>query len=496
MNSFYLLIIITIDMKKISIWNDFKDNLHCQKIDHDMNVDVLIIGGGIAGISTLYEMKKTNLNVVLVERDICGRGVTSRSTAKATFLQESILMKIRDFVGNKEAKEYLESQITAVKMLKDIIDTEHIDCDLKEVYSYLFTNDEKNIKKLEEEEEFLKKNNINVVNVRSIPFNIPMKRALKVSNTYVIHPLKYIHYMKEKYYDFIYEYSKVDSINKENDYYICEVNKNIIKAKYVVIASHYPYFLFPFLMPLKTHVETSFVGAIKTKDYKNISAINIDKPTISFRYHNDGANNYLIYLFESCMSCNVKNISDYFQNLNKQYDFEYLWSNKDIITNDYMPYIGRIHKNDNTLLMASGFNTWGITNGILAGKLLTDIIKNKKNPYEKLLDPNRKINLSKIIRFPIDVGSSIKALIKSTKRNVNNTKVIYKKINGDNVAVFIDENNKEHIVKNRCPHMKCGLVFNEVERTWDCLCHGSRFDIDGNCIEGPSNYNIAYKKRD
>ena len=67
------------------------------------------------------------------------------------------------------------------------------------------------------------------------------------------------------------------------------------------------------------------------------------------------------------------------------------------------------------------------------------------------------------------------------------------KINGEKVAIYKDTNGKEHIVYNRCPHMKCGIVFNEVENTWDCLCHGSRFDLDGKCIEGPSNYDISFK---
>ena len=98
-----------------------------------------------------------------------------------------------------------------------------------------------------------------------------------------------------------------------------------------------------------------------------------------------------------------------------------------------------------------------------------------------------------IVRLPLDIGCNVKSIIKSTKNNVNNSNVIYKKINGEKVAIYKDTNGKEHIVYNRCPHMKCGIVFNEVENTWDCLCHGSRFDLDGKCIEGPSNYDISFK---
>lgn len=479
-------------MKKISIWNDFKETTTCKSVENDMIVDVLIVGGGIAGISTLYELKDSNLNVLLVEKNTCGRGVTSRSTAKITYLQEKIMMNIRNLVSYDSAKKYLESQIYATERLKNIILKEKIDCDLQEVSSYLFTNNEKNIKKLDAEYKFLKDANIDVLALNSVPFNEKVKKALKVNNTYVFHPLKYINFMKILFQNQILENSKLESIIKENEYYKCKVNNNYIKAKYLVIATHYPYFLLPFLIPFKTHIETSYIGAKKNKSNKEISAINVDKPSISIRYHKD----YLIYLYDSFMSSNVKNIKKNFDNLMSLNKFDYIWSNKDIITNDYMPFIGRIEKNCDTFLMACGFNTWGMTNGVLSGKILADIILKKHNKYENLFSPNRSTNLSKFIRFPIDVSSSVKSILKSTKKNVNNKQVIYKKIDGDDVAIYIDNKGIKHTVYDRCPHMKCGIVFNEVEHTWDCLCHGSRFDIDGKCIEGPSNYDITYKKRD
>lgn len=480
-------------MKNYSIWLDNIENMECKSVDRDMNTDILIVGGGITGLSTLYELKNSGLKTILVERNICGHGVTSRSTAKITYLQEKIYMNIRKYVGVKEAELYLKSQIEAVNTLKNRIEKEKIDCDLKKVDSYIFTDNDNSREKIEEEYKFLKQNKVNAQIVKNIPFVNDVKLALKVSDTFVFHPLKYINTLKIKFKDSIYENSKLESIDKTNDGYIALVNGFKIKAKYIVFATHYPYFLIPYLMPLKSHIETSYIGAKEEKDFYPVSAINIDNPCISFRYHSAKTNNYLIYLFNSYVSANIKSIRNNFLDLKEKNDFEYIWSNKDIITNDYLPYIGRIHKGNDTLLLATGYNTWGFSNGTLAGTILSDIIMKKHNPYEELLSPNRSINLSKVIRMPIDIGSSIKAIIKSTKNNVNNSKVIYKKINGKNVAIYTDESGIEHIVFNRCPHMKCGIIFNEEEKTWDCLCHGSRFDIDGKCIEGPSNFDISFK---
>lgn len=476
-------------MKKTSIWTNIKD-IDCKKLDKDIEVDVLIVGGGITGLSALLELQNSNLKTILVDRNICGHGVTSKSTAKITYLQEQIYMNIRKSSYNK-ASQYLKSQIEAASRLKDIITKNHIDCDLKEVSSYIFTNEEKNVAKLDEEYDFLINNHVNAEKTKLEGVNNIL--ALKVDDTYTFHPLKYINHLKNMMKDFIYENSKVEVIDKKDGYYYSKVNGHIIKSKYVVLATHYPYFLIPLLFPFKNHVETSYIGAKEVKNTQNISAINIDKPCISMRYYGDGKKNYLIYLFQSFSSCNIKNIQDNFEDLNRKYHFDYIWSNKDIITNDYIPYIGRVYKDDDTFLLACGYNTWGFTNGCLAGKILSDIITKKDNPYIDLFSPHRNINLNKILRLPIDLGCSVKAIFKSTKNNVNNMGVIYKKIDGKNVAIYKDKNGKEHIVLNKCPHMKCGLVFNEVEETWDCLCHGSRFTIDGKCIEGPSNFDISFK---
>ena len=476
-------------MKKRSIWlNEQMEN--CQKIENDREVDVLIIGGGITGLSTLFELKNSGLNIILVERNTCGCGVTSRSTAKITYLQEKIYMNIRKSSIDL-ASIYLASQIDAIKRLKDIITKNHIDCDLKQVSSYLFTNEEKNIAKLDEEYDFLVKNKVKVQKTKFE--EIDSIFALRVDDAYTFHPLKYINHLKAMMKDNIYEDSKVEKIDKKDGYYYSFVNGYTVKSKYVVIAIHYPYFLIPFFMPFKTHVETSYIGAKRINGVKDISAINIDDPCISLRYYHDGNDSYLIYLYQSYSSCDIKSIQKNFDDLNKQYQFDYIWSNKDIITNDYIPFVGRLYKDDDSLLIASGYNTWGMTNGAFAGKILADIILKKNNPYIPLFSPHRSININKIKRLPIDTFCSMKAIFKSGKGNVNNSKVIYTKMDGKNVAIYVDDKGREHIVLNRCPHMKCGLVFNEVEKTWDCLCHGSRFTIDGKCIEGPSNFDIRFR---
>lgn len=484
-------------MRNSSIWLDDLKKSKIESLNENIDVDALIIGGGITGLSILYNLIGSNLKVALVEKNRIGMGVTARTTGKLTFLQENIYSKIIRYKDRDSAKLYLESQIEAIKIVRDIVNKHKIDCDFEDVSSFLFASEDKDIKKIMKEKEILESFNIDVTECLTLPDNKKTKYCISVDNTAVFHPLKYLIALKnicnKKFR--IYENTKVIEINKYKDGYICKTNNNIIKAKYVVIASHYPYFLFPYLFPLKLHLEKSYICANKVKSDDYFSAINTGKPTLSLRYFNNRSDIYKLTLMKSHNLAFCNNDKDNFSKLTKHNSniAKYIWSNKDIITPDYLPYIGFI---DDNLLLATGYNTWGMTNGTIAGKVISDLILGNKNKYAELFDPKRGLNYGKIVNFPINLVSNVKSFVGS-KLNKNKSwysdRVYFTKKNGRDLAIYIDDANVKHIVYNKCPHLKCGLIFNEVEKTWDCPCHGSRFDIDGKCTQGPSNYDISYK---
>ena len=490
---------MVIQLKNKSIWSDFKKTKNYPKLDNDITTDVLIIGGGITGLSVAYHLTNSNLKVCLVEKNKLGQAVTSKTTGKLTYLQENIYSKLNVFHNIDTAKLYLESQVDAINLVKSIIEKEKINCDLEKVQSYVFTNDENY--SLDKEKEILKQLNIKFKETNVLPNKDKVKDAFYVEDTYVFHPLKYIYSLAEvcqKKKIAIYENTKIVSIEKEDNCHICETPSNIIKAKYVVLALHYPYFLSPFWMPLKSYIEKSYIEAFEVDKNYGFSSINTYQPSISTRYHSDNNKNYQIYLTNSHNLCVKNNEKENFKNLRKAKNAnpEYLWSNMDIMTADFLPFIGSL-KNDKTLFLATGYNTWGMTNGSLAGKMISDLILRIPNKYTKLFNPNRKINLGKVVNFPVILTSNAYSFLKSKiskQKPWYSPNVKFENRNGKEIAIYIDENKKEHIVYNICPHLKCSLIFNEVEKTWDCPCHGSRFDIDGNSIEGPSNYNITYKE--
>ena len=167
------------------------------------------------------------------------------------------------------------------------------------------------------------------------------------------------------------------------------------------------------------------------------------------------------------------------------------------MTPDYLPYIGNVYKNDNSLLIATGFNKWGMTNGTIAGKILSDIVLDKDNKYIELFSLHRKITKDKVKNLIVYNYLNAKTYI-LTKIKKEYTfyheNIEIKTVEGKKIGIYTDKKNTKHMVYITCPHLKCNLIFNSIDKTWDCPCHGSRFDIDGNILFGPSVYDIKVNK--
>ncbi len=481
----------------MSIWNKRKINRKRIELSKDLNVDILVIGAGITGMTTAYYLRHEK-NLCVIDANIVGNGVTLNTTAKINYFQERIYTKIISSRDYDIAKKYLESQLDAIDNIKNIIESENIECDFKCVPSYVFANKKSEVEPLKKEVSFLRKNRINVLE-KNLPDKIKSYISFCVNDTYIFNPIKYLEGIYKILKDNniqVYENSKIIKIEKSNDEYICYGTKYKIKAKKVIIATHYPYFLIPLFLPIKTYIEQSYIIVSRVKKDGKFTCISSNTPTYSCRFYCDKENIYQISLSESHNTAFKQNDSYHFKRVKeifnlKDSDIVSSYTNVDIMTTDRMPYIGKLKDN---MYIACGYNTWGMTNGVLASKIISDLVMGIENKYTKLFNPMR-FNLSNITSMPYILFSQTKSFL-GTKLNKNKdwyNRVKFYKKNGKNLATYKDKNGFNHTVYNKCPHLGCSLIFNEEEKTWDCPCHSSRFDIDGNCIKGPSNYDISYK---
>lgn len=473
-----------------SIWLKGLKTTAQKKIIENLETDILIIGAGITGLTTAYFLQ--DKKVVLIDKNKIGYGATSYSTGKITYLQDSL---IKD---SKEKEDlYLTSQIKALNLIKNIIINNNIKCNYESNSSILYATKENEIKKIKKIEKILKRNNIpyKYKNSESLYNSI---YAIRVDNTAVINPAKYLlelkRILKEKID--IYENSIATDFEYIDNKFIVKVNNKTITAKILIVTTHYPFLVSLGLIPFKSYIEKSYLASIEIDKNKKLNAI-AKNGNYSIRYYSD-QKEHLIYC--SCGKKLSHNIND--NNVVKNITWElkskynkkikYIWSNTDIMSNDLIPFAGKI---ENNLYIATGYSTWGLTNGTISAKIISDIILKKENKYQELFNPKRFGNFLNLITNNLSTAKTyiLSKLIKNYSFYEDNV-IVYTK-DGIRYGKYIDQNNNEHIVYNKCPHMKCNLIFNNVSKTWDCPCHSSRFDIDGNIIHGPAHYSIKVEKK-
>lgn len=474
-----------------SIWLKGMKTKANKKVTKDLETDILIIGGGITGLSTAYFLQ--DKKVILIDKGKIGYGKTSYSTGKLTYLQDSLL---------KDSKEkenlYLSSQIEAIKLIKDIIIENSIKCNYESNSSFLYATNKKEKRNILKIENILKRNMISYKVKNNNNLYNPIY-SIKVDDTAVINPARYILGLKEVLTEKIeiYENSIAKDFEYKDNQFLVKVNNNIIKAKILIVATHYPFLVSLGLIPFKTHIEKSYLLATKVDKNKKFNAIS-EKGNYSIRFYSDNEDDYMIYC--SCsnkLSKNIDNekiVSNISWELKSRFNKkpQYIWSNTDIMSSDLIPLAGKLDKN---LYIATGYCTWGLTNGTISAKVISDEIRNVQNKYTKLLDPSRMSNIVNLVVNNLQTAKTyvLSKVIKNYSFYRDNVEVYTE--NGIRYGKYIDENKNEHIVYNKCPHMKCNLIFNSISKTWDCPCHSSRFDIDGNIICGPSCYSIKVEKK-
>ena len=279
-------------MKNTSIWSETKIDKNYPSLSKDKKIDILIIGGGITGINILYQLK--DKDIILVERNKIGQGVTLNTTGKLTFLQDKIYNQIKD--ENKK-RLYLKSQLDALNIIKEIIKNNNIDCDFEKTKSYVFTNNNKDIKNIKKIKDFLINNKIKVYE-NDMPI-LKYKYSIGVDNTYLFNPIKYINGLLNKMNNEIYENTNIEKIEKDNKRYICYTKNNKIICNKIILATHYPYFIMPYFFPLKGYLEKSYIVSYKKK-IDNISLISYSKPITSIRTYLDNIiyKNLIIYVMK------------------------------------------------------------------------------------------------------------------------------------------------------------------------------------------------------
>ena len=490
-----------------SLWIEDSKKTNYDALNKNEVADVCIIGGGIAGAVTGYLLAKNGINVIILEKDKLCMGVTANSTAKLTSQHGLFYKYLENGYGIDFAKGYLKSNEEGIKLAKQIIKDEKIECDFetKDTYVFATTNDE--LDKLKQELKVLNKIGFDAEFVGNL--KIPVENvtgAIKFKNQAQFNARKYTMALFEKISNMggkIFEKSMARDIKKDNDKYIIKVGFKNVVAKSVVIATHYPIKNFPGMYFSKMYQDKSYVIAVDTGMENTIDGMFIQscEPILSFRTAKYRGKELLLVAGSGHKTGkNDVNVEDSFKNL-ENYIKEYYpnvkvmfrWSTQDCITLDKIPYIGKFSNLLPNMYVATGFKKWGMSTAHVAGKIISDLIITGNSKYADIYKATRLEPVRNIKEFGNMLNETANSLVlnklKATNYSFDDIKLGdggIVEIDGEKVGIYKRKDGEIFAVKPFCGHLGCLVSWNNLEKTWDCPCHGSRYDYTGKIISEPT----------
>ena len=428
-----------------SIWHKAVQLPHFEALTKDLSTDVLVVGGGIAGLLCAYRLQQAGIDYALVEAASICSGITQNTTAKLTAQHGLIYHKLMDKLGPERAQLYLDAHLAALDDYRQIC--QDIPCDFEEKDHFVYALDDRH--RLEQEISALETLRAPATFCSNLPLPMETVGAVKFSRQAQYHPLKFLGQLATRLR--IYENTPVRELAPG----AAKTDHGSIRAKKIVIATHFPFLNKHGSYFLKMYQHRSYALALDQVPIPDGMYLDNKQTGLSFRSWGD----HLILGGGSHRTGkqggNWTELEAFAHKYYPEHRIRARWATQDCMTLDGMPYIGQYAAATRDLYVATGFNKWGMTGAMAAANILTDLIQGKDNPYTDLFSPSRSMLHPQLA-----------------------------------VNAFEAMSNLLRLTPKRCPHMGCGLQWNPQEHSWDCPCHGSRFEENGKLIDNPATNDL------
>jgi glycine/D-amino acid oxidase-like deaminating enzyme/nitrite reductase/ring-hydroxylating ferredoxin subunit len=493
----------------VSLWLATTPETDFSALADDLSVDVAIIGGGIAGITTALLLKQAGAKVAIIEAGRIAESVTGNTTAKVTSQHGLIYDHLIEQFGTGGAQIYADSQQAALEKISSLVAENGVDCDFTRTDAYVYTESEDELERITADVEAATKLGLPASYEETTPLPFEVKGAIRFTNQARFHPRKYLLALVEKMAgDDCRIFEETRALEIEEKERICHVStdKGKVRAGHVVIATHFPFYD-PAMYFARMHPKRSYVLGCRLKgEAPEGMFITAESPFRSFRSNpaEDGGEIWMVG-GENHKTGQGGDTRECYKNL-ERYAFErfsvesieYRWSTQDNVTVDRVPYIGKASPGSERLFVATGFGGWGMTNSAVSAMILSALIMGRANDWSTLYDPNRfkpltsakdliveNVDVAKHFvtdRFKIPEEAEAGGIIDGEGHIVD--------VDGEKVATCKLDSGVTYSVSAVCTHMGCVVSWNKAERSWDCPCHGSRFNYDGKVIQGPANKDL------
>ncbi|MDR0324842.1 MAG: FAD-dependent oxidoreductase [Oscillospiraceae bacterium] len=455
---------MTVEVKRQSFWQ--LEKMHgFHPLPGDIQANAVIVGAGLSGLLCAYFLYRKGVeNIVLIDADGPCSGVTASTTAKITSQHGLIYAKLIKGLGKERALQYLAANESAIQHYGEIIRREMIDCGFTPCNAWIYTTNDRQVEAIEDEARAAQQLGIDaeLEPVTELPFAV--RGAVRFPNQAYFHPLRFASHIcgvLTRAGCKIYTHTKATAAEAG----IVYTDKGNIRAKHIISCTHYPFIDKHSLLFARIYQDRSYVAALKDAGVMRDMYLDCADGGFSFRPQKDtdGRDMVLFGAYDHKTGHDSKELhyDGLLKDARRLYPESraaYLWSAQDCMTHDGVPYIGRYDSAGENIYLATGFNKWGMTSGMAAAEIISDMITRGRSDFEDAFRLDRG-----------DVGLQAKSFVKT--------------------AADIAGNFASHIIppfKPVCTHMGCPVKWNEDENTWDCTCHGSRFDREGKVISGPA----------
>jgi glycine/D-amino acid oxidase-like deaminating enzyme/nitrite reductase/ring-hydroxylating ferredoxin subunit len=491
-----------------SVWLTTANMPRYDTLDADLETGVLVVGGGLIGLTTALRLRQEGLDVILLEGARIGSRTSGNTTGKVTSQHGVVYADLLERHGRDGARQYAAANQEAVGEVEEIVTRFGIDCELRRTPSFVYGSD---TARLESEAEAAQELGLPARLVGSEELDLPVQAsaAVRFDDQLLLHPARYLAGLAEAFIQAggrIFEQTRVTDLDVNGDRVEARTDPGPrVRADRAVVAT---------LLPIGT------IGAYFARTRPNQShgiavrlpvqapagmTISADAPIRSTRPWPGGGPNGLIVVggdhetgAEEDTYAAYQGLVDWVDELwGTKVQPEYRWSAEDYSTPDQLPYVGTAP--GSPILIATGMHKWGLTNGTVAAGLLRDAVLARPNPSSELFDARRIGDASavaKLVKDNLKLGKEFAAghLRRLLGHGLDHVEVgeggLYE-VDGKTVGAYCDHAGTLHTVVPICTHLGCPLRWNQGDATWDCNCHGSRFDPDGSVLDGPATTPLA-----
>jgi glycine/D-amino acid oxidase-like deaminating enzyme/nitrite reductase/ring-hydroxylating ferredoxin subunit len=485
-----------------SLWKAKAQKTSYPALESDINVDVAIVGGGITGITSAYLLAKEGKNVAVLESHELAGGTTGDSTGNLYAMVDKRLHHIQSKWDDKTARTVADSRVDAINLVADLVHKYQIPCDFRRVPWYLFSETNKKDETIEKEISTAKAYGLQVEELHELPIPVQVSSAIKVEGQAQFNPAAFVRGLAEKIDAgncSIYENTSVSQI-KKGEKLVLSTSKGTVTANKVILATHSPKGIYPVQTAIYPYREYAIAVKLRSGDYPEgiywDTEATFHSSMRSFRNH---TGNYMLVLGGHHKVGQEEHYQQFFEKLENQArklfdvkEIEYKWSAQHYKPADGLPYIGE--SSDDGIYFATGFSTDGLTYGVLAAMIFKDLLTGRKNNWADLYKAKRFTPVKSAKNYLKENLNVAKQYIKNlpgkaeaeefSEIKLGQGKVV--EVDNEKWAVYKDQTGQVHCHSAVCTHMDCIVDWNDAEKSWDCPCHGSRFEATGDVIEGPA----------